>query len=298
MRVKEKDIVIVEKANMENEYNKKFIKTIVESAVDIAGMKIAAIPTFLLTYSDLYQRDTDDANKLLNGWDINMLEALTVSYRDGKFWVINGKHRLNAAINKKIEFLPCRILVGLTEKEEAKIFAAQNDFVVTLKPVDKYKANIVANNEIDVFISDLSNKYGFTVSRSKNAGSLNAITTARRIASKRNGKNVLSWIIEVLSECGWLFNTNGMEACILDGLSYVFPKCKTRKEMNRIISVLSEFNPDVFKMACFCNGLKNDNKSIFSKIGISDKRRYVKEAFEGIIDKRYTKETFMCYITK
>jgi hypothetical protein len=49
-------------------------------------------------------------------------DALVVSFRDGKYNVIDGQHRLIYAKESKVDTLYCRIIVGLTEKEECELF--------------------------------------------------------------------------------------------------------------------------------------------------------------------------------
>lgn len=68
-------------------------------------------------------------NRLMDdGYDADNAGRLAFDYRtnEDRFYVIDGQHRLRAASMLNQPWLPCRILVGLSAKEEAIVKVLSN----------------------------------------------------------------------------------------------------------------------------------------------------------------------------
>ena len=86
-----------------------------------------------------YQRTVDEkaVRKLAENWNPRYLDPVTVSYRDGKYNVIDGQHRI-AAMRRmkesgKLKFdadvkVLCIVHTGLTYQEEAELFYRLDQF--------------------------------------------------------------------------------------------------------------------------------------------------------------------------
>ena len=86
--------------------------------------------TKFLFVDDLYQRelDTDRVNKIVRDFDPNLVNPIKVSYRMGKFWVIDGHHTMAALIAKnggKDLLVDCKVFYGMTWLDEVNYFLAQ-----------------------------------------------------------------------------------------------------------------------------------------------------------------------------
>ncbi len=85
-----------------------------------------ALFTGRLTSGLPYQRPVDEqeVDRLIREWDGRLLDPLVVSFRDGKFHVVDGQHRV-AAMRKiyggKEVMAPCTIYNGLTYEQEADL---------------------------------------------------------------------------------------------------------------------------------------------------------------------------------
>ena len=69
--------------------------------------------------------DEKHAERLAKNWDWKEFEPVVVSYRNGRYLVISGMHRLGAIkkrCNGKDFKCPCRVLYGMTEQEEVDYF--------------------------------------------------------------------------------------------------------------------------------------------------------------------------------
>ena len=63
------------------------------------------------------------AKMLAEHWDERLFDPLTVSLRDGKYYVIDGRHRMAALklLNIEDAFVQCTLYQGLTVQEEAEL---------------------------------------------------------------------------------------------------------------------------------------------------------------------------------
>ena len=71
-----------------------------------------------------YQRDLDHpaARKLIREWDDRLFDPLIISFRDGRYNLIDGQHRLTALryMNGGDDVIvQCRVFTGMTYEEEA-----------------------------------------------------------------------------------------------------------------------------------------------------------------------------------
>ncbi|MEG1554003.1 MAG: ParB/Srx family N-terminal domain-containing protein [Rikenellaceae bacterium] len=184
---------------------KELCKTIVDNAFEIGGKKFANIPLGELAVDHDYQRNTGSKLKqLIEDWDIRKCDVLIVSYRDDKFYVLDGQHRWQAAMKNEVQSLPCQIHVGFSKIDEAKCFAYQDANVTKLTPFDTFKANQVIGDRVDKGILRLCEKYEITVKKphGRMVANLGAITIAR-LFYKVHGSVGLEWAFDILKKSNW-----------------------------------------------------------------------------------------------
>jgi len=84
------------------------------------------ISTARLTSGLPYQQPISEkkVENLVREWDDRLLTPLTVSFRDGKFNVVDGQHRIAAMRkmnNGENVMVPCLVYSGLTYEQEAEL---------------------------------------------------------------------------------------------------------------------------------------------------------------------------------
>ena len=186
---------------------------IVDTTPEMGGRRIAVVALDLFDVDYSYQRvRTSHVNYLHDNFDINECDPLLVSYRNGKFYIIDGQHRYYAALSKGIEKLLCIIRTGLTMEDEARIFVKTNTSRKPLSPFDTFKANIVCGNEsipdvkVDMIIKKVCDKYGVVVKKSPNGTEprvLRTVSSARKIIKMKDGEQRLDWIFDLISKSNW-----------------------------------------------------------------------------------------------
>lgn len=84
------------------------------------------ISTDKLTSGLPYQRPVDDreVDRLVREWDERLFEPIAVSYRDGRYYVIDGQHRIAAMrrMHGGCEIMiRCKVYSGMTYMDEAEL---------------------------------------------------------------------------------------------------------------------------------------------------------------------------------
>lgn len=188
-------------------------RTVINNAYSMCGKKIASVPVALMEIDDTYQRVLGSTvKKLMENWNDEKCNFLLVSFRDGRFYIIDGQHRYSVAKARGVLELPCIILTGLTQKDEALKFAQQQDNVNKLKPYDTFKANIACGDtnvepvRIDMEIKRICNKYNVEVQEYSTKATpyvLRSISTARLIVRKEHGVETFERIMGVINKTNW-----------------------------------------------------------------------------------------------
>lgn len=189
-------------------------RSVMSNAYSICNKRIASVPVSLMRLDKSYQRETNNENiqKLIRDWDNDRCDFLLASYRDEKFYVVDGQHRLTAAKYKGIEELPCIILTGLTREQEARLFARQNENVKKLTIYDVFKANIANGDtsipeiKIDMEIDRICKKHGIKVKVTNRytykERTLRSLSATRRII-KTYGVECAEWIFDTVDKTNW-----------------------------------------------------------------------------------------------
>jgi hypothetical protein len=208
--------IMTEKTNNTTEAsNLVLAQTVIGNAYSICGKKIASVPVELMELDHSYQRVLGKTTKkLMEEWDNNKCNFLIVSFRDNKFYVIDGQHRYSVAKAKGILVLPCVIFTDLTQGDEALMFAQQQDNVNKLTPYDTFKANVacgnLSNHEVfvDAQIKRICDKHNIEIKKFGNGSkgkTLRCLSRARKIvgSTSYDGVACFEWIIDLLNLTNW-----------------------------------------------------------------------------------------------
>lgn len=209
-------------------------QTVINNTYTICGKRIASVPVELMELDDTYQRVLGKTTKkLMAEWDNEKCDFLIVSYRNHKFYIIDGQHRYSVAKAKGIVSLPCIIFTGLTQKDEALKFAQQQDNVNKLTPYDTFKANIACGDtsikaiEIDMEIQRICDKYGILIKKDNTPIKdgdkfLRSLSTARRIVCRDGGSERFELIIQAINKTNWAMHREAYRGRILAAInSYI-----------------------------------------------------------------------------
>lgn len=175
------------------------------------------IPLNRVAVSDIAQRDIKPArvDYLVAHFDAEQIGTPVVNERGGKFYVIDGQHRM-AALREVFgdsHQVQCWTYVGLNEQEEAEKFLQIND-VLSVSAMDKYQIGVEAGREVEADIDRIVRACGMVVSRQAVEGGIGAVGTLRRIYA-RSGPGTLGRTLRMIDAA---FGSAGLEASVIDGL--------------------------------------------------------------------------------
>ncbi len=127
-----------------------------------------------LMVDEAYQRATDGSKsralifRITRDWNWSFCQPLVVSRRaDGSLFVIDGQHRLAAALGRgDIPHLPCVVLSGQESAQEAQSFVALNTHRQTLSQADIFNAMLAAGDEHAIATAAVLTETGWRCARS------------------------------------------------------------------------------------------------------------------------------------
>lgn len=162
------------------------------------------INTKFLCVDHLYQRYPDGPriNKILKEFRPELVNAIKVSFRDGKYWVFDGQNTMEVlkAKNKGRDLpVECKVFDNLTWLDECDLFLLQNGYSRAVDMNDKFKARKNRGDKDVVRMCDLAQDLGIWVDFSKKKGKnkICALTTLNRIynsVSEEDYTEILSLI--------------------------------------------------------------------------------------------------------
>lgn len=191
--------------------------------------KFARIPCALLMIDDGpdgYQRgEKGKVIKIAREWNEKKCDNLKVSYRDGSFWVFDGKQRLTAARLIGLYDIKCTIYEGMTREDEARELARQNKNKTPMSTYATLMAEAVAGTDPYAAIVAICKDLGVPLVESRRPGAGECGCAGRLVSCyKRNGHDGLIWVLETIEELEWGYVKNGYSSTVIAALSSICAK--------------------------------------------------------------------------
>jgi hypothetical protein len=95
-----------------------------------------------------YQRRPNENRwkAMARAFDLRLIGAIVVSFRDGVYYCVTGQHRMLAARHAGVATLPAVILYGLTLEDEAEIFEKNATTTKAIAPIDVHRARLASKD--------------------------------------------------------------------------------------------------------------------------------------------------------
>lgn len=232
--------------------------TVMDNTYSICGKRIASVPVALMELDYSYQRVLGKTvKKLMTDWNDDKCNFLIVSFRNNKFYIIDGQHRYSVAKAKGIVSLPCIIFTGLTREDEALKFAKQQENVNKLSPYDTFKANIACGDtsideiRIDMEIKRICDLYNVHIKKYGHGSSdehkvLRSVCTARRIARKEGGVQNFEKLMAIINATNWRETSSSYADKFVTALNNFLIENKDNMDVvePKLIKVLNKYTPE------------------------------------------------------
>ena len=203
--------------------------------------------TKFLFVDDLYQRtiDPERVKKIIDNFDPNLVNPIKVSFRDGKYWIVDGHHTERVLItrNKNEDLLvDCKVFYGMTWLDEVNMFLEQNgQYARSVNINDKLRAKMNAGDpEVSTMVK-LAAKTGFIIDfkNSKGDNKIVALSTLMRAYGSLTQEEYVDYLSLIKKTWGGASDSLCRE--ILQG-TFIFYKTykgqfKTQNFINRLKKV-------------------------------------------------------------
>lgn len=171
--------------------------------VDKPG-KFAMIPKGDILIDEDYQRDANGGKilSLARSWSWIACGAIIIGKRDGKFWAIDGQHRLLAAMKRDdIKEMPCIVFPTNSQREEAQGFLDGNGNRRPVGAVAKFHAMVVAGDETAIYVKGALDRYKINLQSNWSGmpGNMKCIAAALRMATvnRERFERVFSFMVKL-----------------------------------------------------------------------------------------------------
>lgn len=180
------------------------------------------IPIKDLVSNQDYQRNLSISHieKAAENFDLNQINPVKVSRRDGINYVFNGQHTIEiVALVSGSRETPvwCMVYDELEYQNEADIFANQQKYVKPLLPYEIFMAHLEAGNHQQLLIRSLVESYNLTIGLTKAPGVICAISSLESIYTKYGYQTLNRTLRLVIA--AWEGDSNSLSANVLKAIA-------------------------------------------------------------------------------
>src|SRR5215831_8699740 len=196
--------------------------------------------------TDLYQRtlNMDFVGNIAAEWDIAKAGLIVVSRRsNGKEYVIDGQHRVAAALRAKETEILAQVFEGLSLKQEAELRLAANHRKA--EPIhERFKARIVAEDPIALGILKAIEDSGGEIRLSSYSGRDHfvALAAAEKLYNHDGTGKHLRLVLHVLGEAFGVATSENASGAMLQAIGYLLI-LHPEADLDRLIEKLKEEGP-------------------------------------------------------
>ena len=183
-------------------------------------------------------------NKIKRNFREDMVKPVIVSFRNGRYYVIDGQHTALAIFelsgNDLNVPIKCDVRTGLTYEEEADLYYRINTSNISLSFGETLIGCIEAKDAESLRFRDVVESCGYVVGSNTN-NSINALSTAWKLFKKDNGEH-LTRVLSLTRAC-WPGNKGGVDSRILSGISMFLRQHGDEYRNEHFIKMLSAEDP-------------------------------------------------------
>lgn len=157
-------------------------------------------------------------DELAKDFDPDKMGFISVSFRDGWYYIIDGQHRVAAAINYlgSDQQVQCHVFEGLTVEQEATLFLDLNR-QKKQGAMSKYKVALTAGSPLECDVDRITRSLGLCIGNSAQLEEIVCVTAILTVY-KKNGPGSLSTSLRIIRDA---FGYEGFKPAVIQGLALV-----------------------------------------------------------------------------
>lgn len=195
-----------------------------------------------------YQRMAKDreVDEIIKRFNPRLVNDIKVSFRDGKYYVIDGQHTLTALRKKNGGnhlLVRCKVYYGLTEQQEAQMFLDQNGYVSSIYWHDKIKAGITAHDPKTVGFLKALAKLGFKISEKGERGDNIIVASAKAFSIYKEVSEPEFMLLFRTLKKAWGGKQESLSRDMIGGLYEFFKAHAGEFDIDTLVSKLSAIPP-------------------------------------------------------
>lgn len=172
--------------------------------------------------------------------DLALLGYPVINHREGKWWIVDGQHRVfalreNGFANEK---LYCEVHEGLSDQEMAQYFLGR-DRRRAISPFAKFKIGCTAGQVKENAIQRIVEANGLTISRSKGPTCVGAVSTLIKIYDSSPTKEAAVGFVVRVAKLAFEGDALGFDANMLEALGLISVRYNGRVVEKHLIERLS-----------------------------------------------------------
>lgn len=179
-------------------------------------------------------------DKLAADWTMEKFKPLDVSFRDGKYWVIDGQHRLYAMKKRKGGdcTILCYVHYGMTIHDEAEFFLNQLKNTKVILTVERMRIRFMIGDEILLGMVKGAEKAGFIIDFDghKAKGRITALSALETVYKAISYDEYVKMLTVLKKAYGGRVDSIGRE--MLLGMGLFFNKYHGQFDLNALINTL------------------------------------------------------------
>ena len=212
---------------------------------------IRTLSTSRLTSGLPYQRPVEQKNvdKLVRNWNSRELYPVIVSFRDGKFNVVDGQNRI-AAMRQMAGggdvIVPCMIYTGMTYADEAALYAELDRGRKRLTLPQSLNAMMEAGTDPEIMeVKRLTEEVGFIWALGEPTGEPFEIVPIRALVNAHQllGGEAFAHMLSLLAGT-WQGTPNSLKASMLSGMALFVKTYETELRDRTFIRRMSAVSPE------------------------------------------------------
>lgn len=230
-----------------NNYNTKF--------------KYCQLNARLLVVDKAYQREIqqDRVKRIVANFNPALVNPIKVSHRDGRYYVFDGQHTLASLRMQNHSpslMVDCKVYEGLSQEDEARLFAEQNGISRAVESIAKFKALYAAGDVDVVEMVRLVERSGFYMdfSKSKKINRITAVAKTYKVFKAVSSSDFIE-ILSLIKE-SWEGIPESLNTEIIGGMYLFYKTYKGEYKRKTLVTQLSKVSPAIIirEGKAFSNG--------------------------------------------